>query len=108
VVLLGHLKTHFFPKNLAYLSYVNVGLPADPPLSATSEAAKITEAVLLQASSDYGKMHSMNAQQPPRGGTDGAPQKPGSLANGTVTHVVPSGCHPPLSDGDLRPFLTDS
>lgn len=57
LVFLSHLKTQFFPKDLAYLSYVNVWLPADAPLSTTSEATRRTESLILQAATDYGKMH---------------------------------------------------
>jgi multidrug efflux pump subunit AcrB len=57
VVFLSQLKTQFFPKDLAYLSYVNVWLPADAPLSATSETVRRTESLILQAAADYAKTH---------------------------------------------------
>lgn len=57
LVFLSHLKTQFFPKDLSYLSYVNVWLPADAPISATSETVRQTEALILQAAADYTKTH---------------------------------------------------
>lgn len=57
LIFLSHLKTQFFPKDLAYLSYVNVWLPADAPISATSETVRQTEALILRAADDYAKTH---------------------------------------------------
>ncbi|HJU04586.1 MAG TPA: efflux RND transporter permease subunit, partial [Nitrospiraceae bacterium] len=65
LVFLGHLKTQFFPKDLAYLSHVNVWLPTDSPLSATSEAARRTESLIIQAAADYAKSHA-EKKTPPR------------------------------------------
>src|SRR6266404_3759424 len=39
----SRLKTDFFPKDLSYLSYLDVLLPEDAPLSATNEAARRAE-----------------------------------------------------------------
>ncbi len=55
------LKTAFFPKDLSYLSYVNVWLPEDAPLSATDETARQVEKVLQKVAANYGREH---------GGTD--------------------------------------
>lgn len=64
LVFLSHLKTQFFPKDLAYLSYVNVWLPADAPVSATSETVRRTESVILQAAADYAKTHGRKGDTP--------------------------------------------
>ena len=51
------LKTQFFPKDLSYLSYVDVWLPADAPLSATSEAAAHSEEIIREVVEEYGHHH---------------------------------------------------
>jgi multidrug efflux pump subunit AcrB len=56
-VFLMQLRTEFFPKDLSYLSYLNVWLPEDAPLSATNEAATRAEAVIREVSEAYGKEH---------------------------------------------------
>jgi multidrug efflux pump subunit AcrB len=65
LVFLSHLKTQFFPKDLAYLSYVNVWLPADAPLSATTATVRQTESLILQAAQDYAKIHAGKTGHPP-------------------------------------------
>lgn len=54
-VLMTRLKTQFFPKDLSYLSYVDVWLPEDAPLSATNEAAARAEAVIREVMAEYGR-----------------------------------------------------
>ncbi|HEX3248309.1 MAG TPA: efflux RND transporter permease subunit [Pyrinomonadaceae bacterium] len=56
-VFMSLLKTQFFPKDLSYLSYVDVWLPADAPLSATSQAAAESEKIIREVVDDYGKHH---------------------------------------------------
>lgn len=56
-VFMARLKTQFFPKDLSYLSYVDVWLPADAPLSATSEAAARSEDIIREVVGEYGKQH---------------------------------------------------
>src|SRR5829696_1784050 len=56
-VLMSQLKTQFFPKDLSYLSYVDIWLPDDAPLSATNEAAAHTEAIIREVIGEYGKHH---------------------------------------------------
>jgi len=56
-VFMARLKTQFFPKDLSYLSYVDVWLPADAPLSATREAAEQSEEVIRDVIVEYGKQH---------------------------------------------------
>src|SRR6267154_5214712 len=53
----SRLKTDFFPKDLSYLSYLDVWLPEDAPLSATKEAARSAEEVVREAAQEYGKAH---------------------------------------------------
>ncbi len=49
----GQLKAQFFPKDLSYLSYVDVWLPEGAPLSATREAATLSESVIRDVASAY-------------------------------------------------------
>jgi len=54
---MGQLKQAFFPKDLSYLSYVDVWLPEDAPLAATNEAALRAEEVIRSVIKEYGKEH---------------------------------------------------
>ncbi len=56
-VFMSQLKTQFFPKDLSYLSYVDVWLPADAPLSATREAAAHSEEIIREVVEEYGHHH---------------------------------------------------
>src|SRR5262249_2613384 len=51
------LKTQYFPKDLSYLSYVDVWLPEDAPLTATIEASRQAEEVIRETAEDFGKHH---------------------------------------------------
>jgi len=51
------VKPAFFPKDLSYLSYVDVWLPEDAPLSATREKAREVIDVLREVAEEYGKAH---------------------------------------------------
>ncbi len=51
------IKTDFFPKDLSYLSYADVWLPTDAPLSATNEAATEAEAVIRSVAQKFGTDH---------------------------------------------------
>jgi multidrug efflux pump subunit AcrB len=53
----SRLKTDFFPKDLSYLSYLDVWLPEDAPFSATNEAARKAEEVVREVTEEYGKEH---------------------------------------------------
>jgi multidrug efflux pump subunit AcrB len=57
VLLMSQLRTQFFPKDLSYLSYVDIWLPEDAPLQATNEAATLSEQVIRDTIKDYGKAH---------------------------------------------------
>ncbi|MBS1788220.1 MAG: efflux RND transporter permease subunit [Acidobacteria bacterium] len=54
---MSQLKQQFFPKDLSYLSYVDVWLPEDAPLTATNEAAHRAEEVIREVVREYGKEH---------------------------------------------------
>src|ERR1700752_4823797 len=56
-VFMSQLKTQFFPKDLSYLSYVDIWLPADAPLSATSVAAAQSEEIIREVINEYGQHH---------------------------------------------------
>ena len=63
-VIMSQLKTQFFPKDLSYLSYVDVWLPADAPLSATREAAMHSEEIIREVVDEYGHHHPDDDGQP--------------------------------------------
>ncbi len=63
-VLMSQLKTQYFPKDLSYLSYVDVWLPEDAPLSATNEAAAHSEEIIREVVSEYGKHHTDDDGKP--------------------------------------------
>ncbi|HKB12930.1 MAG TPA: efflux RND transporter permease subunit [Vicinamibacterales bacterium] len=48
----SRLKSQYFPKDLQYLSYVDVWLPEDAPLSATQLATQEAEAIVREVSGD--------------------------------------------------------
>src|SRR5262249_52437472 len=54
---MGQLKQSFFPKDLSYLSYVDMWLPEDAPLAATNEAALRAEEGIRSVIKEYGKEH---------------------------------------------------
>ena len=51
------VKPAFFPKDLSYLSYVDVWLPEDAPLSATREKAREVSDIIRETCAEYGKAH---------------------------------------------------
>jgi multidrug efflux pump subunit AcrB len=51
------LKPQFFPKDLSYLSYVDVWLPPDAPLGATDAVCQRAEAVIRAEAERFGKEH---------------------------------------------------
>ena len=50
-----NLKQAFFPKDLSYLSYVDVWLPEDAPVSATAETARAADDVIRKALDQWSK-----------------------------------------------------
>jgi multidrug efflux pump subunit AcrB len=51
------IKSDFFPKDLSYLSFVDLWLPTDAPLSATNTITTQTERVIQQVAEKYGAAH---------------------------------------------------
>jgi multidrug efflux pump subunit AcrB len=63
---LTRLKSQFFPKDLAYLSYADVWLPEDAPLALTNMAAREAEAVIREVADTYGAQHPEKDGRPRR------------------------------------------
>ncbi len=55
VFLMTRLKDEFFPKDLSYLSFVDIWLPEDAPISATDSAARQAEAIIERVTEEYGR-----------------------------------------------------
>jgi multidrug efflux pump subunit AcrB len=53
----SRLHPQFFPKDLSYLSYVDVWAPSDAPLAATNAIANKAEAVIRQEAERFGEEH---------------------------------------------------
>ncbi len=53
----SRLKPSFFPKDHSYLSYVDIWLPEDAPLTTTNRAAQKSEEVIRRVTADYGREH---------------------------------------------------
>ncbi|HEU4400876.1 MAG TPA: efflux RND transporter permease subunit [Candidatus Polarisedimenticolia bacterium] len=53
----ARLKQSFFPKDLSYLSYLDVWLPEDAPLGATDAAARLSDQITREVASEYGREH---------------------------------------------------
>ncbi len=49
-----NVKQAFFPKDLSYLSYVDVWLPEDSPLATTRETAAEVDAIVREVGKEYG------------------------------------------------------
>ncbi len=56
-IVFSTLKPQFFPKDLQYFSYIDVWLPEDAPVSATSEVAARAESIVRRVAEEYGKSH---------------------------------------------------
>ncbi len=56
-VVFATLKPQFFPKDLQYFSYIDVWLPEDALLSATSEVAERAESIVRRVAEEYGESH---------------------------------------------------
>jgi len=54
---MSRLKPQFFPKDLSYLSYVDVWLSPDAPLGATDSAAQRAEMVIREEAERFAKEH---------------------------------------------------
>jgi multidrug efflux pump subunit AcrB len=55
--LFTRLNSQFFPKDLSYLSYVDVWLPPDAPLGATDTVAQRAETVIREEAERFGNEH---------------------------------------------------
>ena len=53
----GELPQQFFPKDLQYLSYVDVWLPEDAPLEVTAQASRKAERIIREVAEEYGREH---------------------------------------------------
>ncbi|MEI6667219.1 MAG: efflux RND transporter permease subunit [Acidobacteriota bacterium] len=51
------IKSDFFPRDLSYLSYVDVWLPTDAPLSATNALTTQAEHIIERVAAEYGTQH---------------------------------------------------
>lgn len=49
------LKVQFFPKDLSYLSYIDVWLPEDATVPATNEVARQAEQIVRQVADEFGR-----------------------------------------------------
>jgi len=58
----GRLKQAFFPKDLSYLSYVDVWLPEDAPISATTETVRLADDVIRKTVDTWSKEHGHGAK----------------------------------------------
>jgi multidrug efflux pump subunit AcrB len=62
IVGVGGLKQSFFPKDLSYLSYIDVWLPEDAPLAATQNTVELVEAVVREAADRYSAEHAAEGE----------------------------------------------
>jgi multidrug efflux pump subunit AcrB len=58
-----HLKPQYFPRDLQYLSYVEVWLPEDAPLIATREITEHVEAIIRRESHEYFAHHQSHGER---------------------------------------------
>ena len=59
-VLMTQLKRQFFPKDLSYLSYIDVWLPEDAPFAETNQTAQQAEQVIRETVAQYAKEHKLD------------------------------------------------
>ncbi len=63
-LVVSRLKIQFFPKDLSYLSYVDVWLPEDATIGATNAVAAQAEAIVRRVAGEYGTAHPGEDGQP--------------------------------------------
>jgi multidrug efflux pump subunit AcrB len=63
-VFMSQLKTQYFPQDLQYLSYVDVWLPEDAPISATSQVVDQVEATVRRVAADYAQARAEAGAEP--------------------------------------------
>src|SRR5262249_29743113 len=56
-VMFTELETQVFPKDLSYLSYIDVWLPEDATIVGTDETSTGVETVVREVAEEYGKKH---------------------------------------------------
>lgn len=61
-LLMMQLRRQFFPKDLSYLSYVDVWLPEDAPFAETNQAARQAEEVIRDVVNKYATEHPEKGQ----------------------------------------------
>jgi multidrug efflux pump subunit AcrB len=61
---MSRLRMQFFPKDLSYLSYVDVWLPEDAPFSSTNRVAERAEEVIREVAERYGREHPDSSGKP--------------------------------------------
>ncbi len=54
---LTHLRQQFFPKDLSYLSFVDVTLPEDSVIASTDQKAALVEQTIVRVADEYGRQH---------------------------------------------------
>jgi multidrug efflux pump subunit AcrB len=64
-LLMKGLKQQFFPKDLQYLSVIDVWLPEDAPFSSTAAATEQVEAIVRETAAEFGKEHAKKGEKPP-------------------------------------------
>lgn len=57
IFFMSQLKQQFFPKDLSYLSYVDIWLPEDATYTATNEAAQKAEKIIEDTAAKFAKEH---------------------------------------------------
>jgi multidrug efflux pump subunit AcrB len=57
VFYVSNIRLVFFPKDLSYLSFVDVWLPEDANIAATGQTAQAVEDVIRKAAADFGEQH---------------------------------------------------
>jgi multidrug efflux pump subunit AcrB len=56
-VMFTQLESQFFPKDLSYLSYVDVWLPEDATVAGTDDVATRVEGIIREVGEQYGRQH---------------------------------------------------
>lgn len=64
LLLVSGLKIQFFPKDLSYLSYIDVWLPEDATISATDQTAARAGDIVREVAAEYGREHPDEHGQP--------------------------------------------
>ena len=60
VLCFRQLPQQFFPKDLQYLSYVDIWLPEDAPLETTAQASRKAERIIREVTEKYGREHKLS------------------------------------------------